>query len=495
MTSQGGARMRALIAATILVAIFGAGKWAFDRHGGSSAAGGPSGAINPYSAQAVAQMQDMLAQQVEVARQGVALDAAAPSQSLPQMRVLQETATEIHLALILPDGQSVDQIIALQPDQHYQPTAAEATALRQQSRQVFGATFKVENLPEGERVVLSYVIPSTALPTELRERLYGKIADTAAIHIFNTAWAQSANMGFWTGVQTSSQVGKSFEWGSAVKGARKIKNNAEKVSHALDTSDQFSKWMAALDSLDDCARHPTQTVTQTAYKQDPGYQQRTIDAIGQARSEVQQAAGLSYVNQEANVAMQLTKAPKLASKLGKAMYSWNDSALTEIGNGLVADASKLVDCDPAPPPRESGDGTITYHLHREGFWGIDVDDQLVKATVTISAPPVMPPPGIVAFNLRGQGEFKGKIVSKQSNACAGVAEITGDGSDKYLHVTGGAASGSCNGIDFAYGGRNANFTCDFGGVDPVNGGKYEVQAAGEFGPWTECTLDLTRRHK
>jgi hypothetical protein len=492
--------VRLLAAVALLAAAIAAEKWVVGRFGSAPAVDAEA-AGSAYSARAMSQMRAMMAQQAALAQQMIASQqagapgAAEPGATPPQVRVLQETSTSLHLALTLPDGQLVDQVVALQPNRSYQPTPAEAAALAQKGRLVFGARLGDGKSQDGQRLVLSYVVPTSALPDELREQIYGKPADTVAMGFISTAWAQSASMGFWTGVQTSSQVSKSFEWGSAVKGAQKIAGNAEKVSHALDTSDQFSKWMAELDSLEQCARNPTQTVTQNAYKQDPGYQQRTIDAIGQARSEVQQATGLSYVNQEANVAMQLTKAPGIASQLGKAMYSWNDSALTDIGNGLVADAAKLVDCDLARPPLEGGDGTLTYHLHREGFWGIDVDDQLVKATVSISPPPVMPPPGIVAFVIRGQGEFKGKIVSKKSNDCTGVSGVVGDGSNGHLRVTGGAESGSCSGIDFDYGGRNANFTCEFESIDPVNGGKYVGQAVGEFAPWAECTLDLKPQRK
>lgn len=418
--------------------------------------------------------------------QGTAPNAPAAT---PQVRIVGNQPTSLDLAVTLPGGKLVNENISLQPNLPYRPTPAEMTS---PERQVYGARFQIEN---GHRMVLSYVVPTGVLPAELRVRLYGKPPGTAAIHLFSAAWAQST-LNFWTGVKTGMDVGDySSDMVKGTKAITKLASNAEKIGRALDTAEQFAQWMEQLDALENCARQPTHQVTQNAYQQNPGYQQQTLDAISQARAEVSQATGLSYVNQEANAGMQLAHAPGLLTQLTKAVSSWNDAALTDIGNGLVADASKLVDCDLAPPPPPAGDGTITYHLHREGFFGIDLDDQLVKATFDLVPVPVAAPPGVNPFELRGRGEFKGRIVSQQSNTCTGVAGVSGDGSYGRLKISGGADSGECSGARFEDAGRNAAFTCEFSGVDPVNGGKYQVQATGEFAAWTECTLELKPRQK
>lgn len=499
MTLRGAAQVRALVVVALLVATIATGKWTWDRFVRPSPDASLAGPTAAYSAQTMAQIQTALAEQAALARQSLArqstaqTSAANATEAPPQVRVVTEQPASLDLAITLPSGEVVNETISLQPDQPYQPTPAERAAQSAQSRQVFGARFRIES--EGHRLVLSYVVPTRLLPAELRERLYGKRAETAGFHLFSAAWAQSG-MGLWTGVMTGMDMGNySSDMVKGTKAFTKLASNAEKIGKALDTSDQFAHWMEQLDALENCARNPTHKVTQDAYQNNPGYQQQTIDAIGQARSEVKQATGLSYVNQEANVGMQLTHAPGILTQMTKAVSSWNDSALTDIGNGLVADASKLVDCDLAAPPPAAGDGTITYHLHREGFFGIDVDDQLVKSTFVISSVPVMAPPGANPIELRGQGEFKGKIVSKQSNTCTGTAGVRGDGVYGHLKISGGADSGQCSGARFEDAARNAAFTCEFEGVDPVNGGKYQAQAAGEFAAWTECTLDLKPQQK
>lgn len=415
----------------------------------------------------------------------------ASGNASPPIRVIDDRPTSLKLAVTLPDGGIVTDTIDFLPNQTYQPTPAELQSESSGARQVFGARFRVE----GGRLLMNYVVRTQTLPMELRERLGGKSDGAASIDLVSSAWAQPA-MGPWTGIQTGMSIGDYTS--NMVKGLKpfsKLASNAEKVGGALALAEQFEQWMQAFDQLENCARNPTHQVTQEAYQKDPGYQQRTVDAISQARSEVTQATGLSYVNQEANVGMQLAHAPGILTQLTKAVSGWNDSALLDIGNGLLADASKLVDCDLAPPPPPAGDGTITYHLHREGFFGIDVDDQVVKVSLSLSPAISIPVPGANAVDVRGLGEFKGKIVSQQSNECSGTADVRGGSSFGHMHMSGGAVSGKCVGARFEDAARNAAFTCDFDGVDVVNGGTYEVQAAGEFAAWTSCKLELKPQQK
>lgn len=447
------------------------------------------GAALPDPKQLQAMQQQML-QQMQQALPGVA--ATGPAESPPRVQVVKDTPTSVQLAVTLPEGQVAGVSVDFQPGVPYTPTAAEHGA---PGREVFGVRLTQADTPDGKRVRLSYVVPTSALPPQLRERILGK-SQSAGLELVRAAHAQALNA--WTGLQTGYDLGK---YGSGIKPKTvgKLYSNYKKVVKAWDSSEQYSVWMQQFDAMERCARNPTQTVTQNAYQQDPGYQQRTIDAIQQARAEAQQAAGLGFVNQEASVAMQLTEAPGALRGVTDKVADWNNAALRDIGDQLVTDTGKLVDCDLAPPPdRNRGDGTIKYHMHRAGYLDYEEEDWVVSGTVNL-----VPGGPAGTFEIHGDGTFKGGKKSARQQVtwrCEGTSEVSGggagDGQRQPLWVGGGVSGGDCTmtqqsrTIDWGAGGADAGFRCDFPSVDVVNGGSYEVQADGEEAQWTTCELEL-----
>lgn len=441
------------------------------------------------------QLQAMQRQMLQQMQQAVPAQATPPAAEIPpRVQVVKDTPTSVQLAVTLPEGQVAGVTVNFQPGVPYMPNAAEHAA---QGREVFGVRLTQADTPDGKRVLLSYVVPTSAIPPELRERILGK-AQSAGLELVRAAHAQALNT--WTGLQTGYDLGK---YGSGIKPKTlgKLYSNYKKVVKAWDSSEQYSVWMQEFDAMERCARNPTQTVTQNAYQQDPGYQQRTIDAIQQARSEAQQAAGLGFVNQEASVAMQLTEAPGALRGVTDKVADWNNAALRDVGNQLVTDTGKLVDCDLAPPPdRNRGDGTIKYHMHRAGYLDYEEEDWVVSGTVNL-----VPGGPAGGFEIRGEGAFKGGKKSARQRVtwrCEGTSEVSGggggggDGQRQPLWVGGGVTGGDCTmtqpnrTIDWGAGAADAGFRCDFPSVDVVNGGSYEVQADGEEARWTTCELEL-----
>lgn len=419
---------------------------------------------------------------------------AAPAQTLPaHVRISGDGITHTELAVSLPDGSTAEETINLTANRPYTPTPAELAEQSHSGREVFGAKLSDDGGSTDTHFTLEYVVPASALPASVRERLYGTAPAASRGGVIGAAWAQPA-LNVWTGVATGFAAGKYLsDLQPSIPGS-KVLSNWEKVGQALDMSNQYAGWMQQLDALEECARHPTHTLTQNAYQDNPGYQQQTIASIQQARSEVQQATGLDYVNQEANVAMKFTKAPGLLSEATGAVAKWNDAALKDIGNGLVNDAAKLVNCDLAPPPdRQPKDGTIKYQMHREGYLDFTREDHVVNGTFVMSSGPQ----GTVL--LRGDGGFKGKVESQKyhtSNSCEGHSEITGGGASTSLRVGGNPVTGTCLYVSPNYSAdvgpaqSDTAFECDFKNVDLVNGGSYEVKAQGEEAQWTVCSLEL-----
>ncbi|HET9389072.1 MAG TPA: hypothetical protein VFO44_05455 [Steroidobacteraceae bacterium] len=415
----------------------------------------------------------------------------------PKVEMLKETATSVELDVTLPDGETARGGVSFEPNRTYTPTAAELEAQSTLGRSVFGVHFTRSTAADG-RAVLSYVVPGNALPAALRERLYGRSSETAGPQLIRAAWAQGV-LNAWTGVQTGYAIGGHLSglqpkapWDKAAKAYKE-------VSKALDMAEQFDQWMLRLDALETCARNPTQTLTQNAYRDNPAYQQQTLDAIQQARSDVQQATGLNYVNQEATVAMQLTKGPGLLSETTGKVSDWNDAALKDIGEGLVQDASKLVDCDLARPPPSLGDGTIVYHQKRAQWQFVGDEEWESRGTVSIFPGPAD------TLVVRGEGAFKGHHISSPPAdliiRCDGQSAYRGSGGNGMVTISGTSVGGTCA-VGTAkgptqqrdYGAADAGFDCRFDKVDWENGGSYEVHAEGEESRWATCTLEI-KTHK
>ena len=440
-----------------------------------------------------------------IAALAAAVSAARSTASRAQgigasVQVVGETANSVHLALRLPGGEAVDETITLQPNVSYTPTAADLDAQARTGQEIFGP--RISQLADpagGKRLVLQYVVPTASLPQPLRDRLDGK-PTALLLHLFSEAWAQNT-LNLWTGIATGYQNKASIPGSDLMK----VYKNYEKVQDALDTSDQYSQWMSEFDAMEECARNPTQTVTQNAYHDNPQYQQQTLDAIAQARSEASQATALSFLNQETSTAMQLTSAPGLLKDMTKSVSKWNAAALRDIGNTDVHDAGGLVDCDLAPPPYlKGGDGTLQYHMRREGYQGFVTENHIVRLNLEIQRSGATAAAG--GYELTGDGDFKSKVVSKYDVGtveCMGTSAARGGGAGDYLRISGGPSGGKCGPDRKIYGSiyhtdiyhSDNAFQCEFRGIDPVNGGRYEVRATGEEAPYTTCTLELKPRQQ
>jgi len=420
-----------------------------------------------------------------------------------KVEVLRETATSVELNVTLPDGETASGGITFEPNRPYMPTAAELEAHSKSGRSVFGVHLTRSATPDG-RAVLSYFVPGNALPAWLRERLYGRSSESAGPQLIRAAWAQGV-LNSWTGVQTGYAIGEHVSGLQPKAPWDKAAKNYKQVAKAWEMAEQFDQWMTRLDALEACARNPTHTVTQNAYRDDPAYQQQTLNAIAQARSDVQQATGLNYVNREATVAMQFVKGPGILSETTGKVSDWNDEALKDIGNGLVDDASKLVDCDLGRPPPPLGDGTIVYHMKRKNWRWVEEQEWEVRGTVSLYPGPA----GSVV--VRGAGEFKGHHKSALPAdlviECAGQSEVGGTGAGDLigaqgvLTVSASSVGGSCEVGARAgpmrkqdYGAADAGFSCSFNHVDLDNGGTYQVHADGEEAEWALCELEI-KPHK
>jgi hypothetical protein len=423
-----------------------------------------------------AAVRQLMAQAGLAAQQSSALGHA-------EVRVISQSATSVRLSLTWPGTAQAEETITIQPGRHYVPTAAELDDAARTGRQTFAA--KLTATPPGSkatRLTLEYFVPYSAFPAPLRERFFGSSPTTQGLEIISAAWA-----------------GDEGGLGAGVSMAGDLQEGYENIESALGKSQDHADWMSRLDALENCARNPTNPVTQNAFKQDPQYQQRTIEAIEQARSEVTQASALRFLNQETSVASGLVEGPFGA--VTGSVSDWNDSTLRDIANRQLADTGKLISCEPAPPPEQqkAGDGMITYHMHRAGYLDYDEEDRINTGTFDLRPGPVAG-----AVTVAGSGEFKGKMSASKagtSGECVGTSEIHGSGYGGDIQISGSPVGGGCK---FNDRGKVSDlppidsdtaFQCQFHNVDLVNGGSYEVKADGEESEWTSCKLDLKPRQQ
>jgi hypothetical protein len=113
------------------------------------------------------------------------------------------------------------------------------------------------------------------------------------------------------------------------------------VAEALVTSKEYTAWISQLNELQDCAEHPTNPVTINGYSQDPGQEQRILDAIANARSELNSLTAARFVN----IAVSL--GTELVGKLGLDVAAvlaghYSEDTLKQLSEDLIKSIEKLV---------------------------------------------------------------------------------------------------------------------------------------------------------
>jgi hypothetical protein len=415
----------------------------------------------------------------------IAAAMAASGARRLQIEVLGETPTSVHLAFGAAGVRAADAIISIDPDRHHAPTAAERDKADRTGIRIFDVRFSATRSDSGAtRLVLRYFVPYDAVPMALRQRIGARVSMASVFSPVGPAWAQDAGPGAGIGVSTAVEVGQG------------IYDAGSEVADAMQKSEQSGDWMARLAALENCARHPGNPLTQAAYRDNPGYQQQVLDGIQQARSEVQQATAMRFLNQETSVATGLVGGP-LGTLTGP-VASWNDAALQGIAEQQVDDIGKSVTCDEPPRPAAPGldlsNAGVRYHMHRAHYLDFDEEDRIAAANVELRPGPA---PGTAM--LVGRGVFRSKTSSKKygtSSSCSGTTEVSGGGSAADFAVSGGPVAGGCDYVNqgktyhLGPGDSDTGFVCHFQGVDLKHGGSFVGVVEGYEAEYATCEVSL-----
>jgi hypothetical protein len=458
--------------------------WAQVKSGSSTP--GPSAASPSQPSSTAATSSPVI--KMLMAQYGLDLEAATYL-AAAKTQVVSQSKTSVQLLFTFPDGATADETITIQPDQQYMPTPEELARAAQSGKQTYNLKFAaVPDGPDRTQITLQYFVPYSSLPPDAQQAIHQQATSADWFQLVPSAWAQGpGGAGAGMGVKAGFGVGK------------QVFGTLMNIRNAMKKSEQNYDWMNQLDTLENCAKNPTNPVTQRAYEENPVYRDQTVAGIEQARSVVQQVTAVRFLAQENAVAAGLIGGP-FGIILGGLTYL-NDMTLKDVANRQISDIAKSVtECEPSPPPKPGqGDGTLVYHMHREGYLDYNEETRLVQGAFTLQPGPVDG-----SFTLAGKGEFQGSMQSSRfgtSSQCKGESEISGGGMSASFLISSSPVTGGCQFIErgkvtqLGPNDSDTGFVCEFQNVDLVNGGSYEVHANGEESQWATCRLELTPRQE
>lgn len=127
----------------------------------------------------------------------------------------------------------------------------------------------------------------------------------------------------------------------------KVLKAALSVRDAMAMSEEHDAYMAKLDALEECVRNPTNEVTKETYRTNPAEQQRVLDAIDGARTEIKSNIAVIYLGMLNSVASGIVSkaAPWLGWLVGPGT-AWSKETLRQMNDLLIDEATKMVvPCD------------------------------------------------------------------------------------------------------------------------------------------------------
>jgi hypothetical protein len=263
---------------------------------------------------------------------GVNLDPeAAAYLAGAKAQVLSQSNRSARLLFTFSDGATAEENITLQPDQPYSPSPVEFAAAAMNGSQVYNVKFSsAADGADKLQLTLQYWVPYTSLSPDVQQAIRMQTA-AGFFQLVPEAHAQPGMAGVGVGIVFG--VGK--QAGGAAIG----------IWSAMGKKGQNQQWMNQLAALQNCVHNPTNPVTQSAYAQNPAYQQQTLSGIQNAQSSVQQVTAARFLAQLNATAGGLVGGP-FGLALGGLTYL-NDTALQDVANQEILDAAKNVpQCQP-----------------------------------------------------------------------------------------------------------------------------------------------------
>lgn len=429
-----------------------------------------------------------------------------------------QTDTSIHYIQTFSNDMRADTTITIVPDQHYTPTQDDLARAERIHTQIYNVRFSEASDGENkERITLQYFVPYSNVPLDLKQRIHAQSA-ASGTHFFDLvprAWAQEGgggNMGMNVATDTAMESLKEFlkqkaEHKSLAKQFPVPLSRLMDILKAFKLEQEQRAWMEELDELEDCARNPTNPLTQKAYNDDPSYGDQVANGVTQGRADVTAMTGMRFVNLATAVATDLAEGPVGAATTP--ISSYNDEALKDLAENRVSETKKgVTDCDkemtfgnlrPMHAVLEYSYNKTEFGIEEKRTAGgeFDLNTQMGglqgegPGKFTIERKQVQKGPSACEYGYEGKADGEAKITAGGGGTpYDGVIELHLE-ADLNLHESGPVPDGQHCTEQSRDGMRNYNFNCHFDRLDLVHGGTFSHFQDGD-GHGT-CTIELTRK--
>ena len=264
-----------------------------------------------------------------------------------KLEILTQTDTSVHFSLTFADHTTVDETATIAADATYRPTASDLEKAARRHSQIHGV--KLTNKKTGEKTgtyTLQYHVPYSALPIDLQQKIHAAPGSKTArfFDLVPTANAQGAEA---TGEAVISVIANYFA--ESYKTWKKVGGEWEEFENGkslgadvplaavdlLEDGLSYKGWMDEMKKLEDCAKNPTNPLTQKA-SQDPNYQHEVMDQLNDAKGDVQSTAVPTLASDAAGYLSHFL--PFGGGAVTTIVFSTQDEAVSEYAEGRIKEA-------------------------------------------------------------------------------------------------------------------------------------------------------------
>ncbi len=215
--------------------------------------------------------------------------------ALASIAVTSGGAKSVRIVETFPTGNTVDMTITLDPNRHPEPDTLEVSYSETDDALAF---------------TLSYFVPFTGMPDDVRQEIETLAASGGAILAFNgtripgpmTAAVDGIGVlvdGI-VGKAQSDTVGAALDALKERFGINTTKlglavTAGEAIQDSLALNEEWAALERQLDELKQCAENPTNPLTQKAYEENPGMKDRLVQEIESARAEIARNMVVSHI--------------------------------------------------------------------------------------------------------------------------------------------------------------------------------------------------------
>jgi len=332
-----------------------------------------------------------------------------------KFEVVSQNDTGIHFVTTFPDKIIIDETATIAADPTFTPSPADLERSARTGAKVHGAKLTLTKLAAKKwSYTLQYHVPYNLMSSELRQKLQPATNHAAGFFdLVPKAWADDREA---TGegvisiiANYTSEAYKDIDfthiknWSELeLEGVDNMKSYGADVPLALfdflEDAVQMGLWQSELSKLKDCAKNPTNPLTQKAQLDPTTYKNDVVDQVGEAQWDVSMTVWPTIASDTANyVSHFMPFGSGIAVGL---IFSTQDEAISQYADGRIDNAKQaVVPCEEHP----SAGASFEYLYHRErNDTYVGITDGNASGDFDISADPS----GVGVYAGAGSGKFE-----------------------------------------------------------------------------------------